>query len=103
MVRARHANGGAIPKESRLENAGIARGTIYVGTQICTKYSFFVKPTVKVLSSHECRGIGITMAWVTIENFWARRGRDAGEKRARTFANFDVGTVFFFSGTWACK
>ncbi len=38
--------GGAIPKESRLESEGIARGTIYVGIQICTKYSFFVKPTV---------------------------------------------------------
>ena len=46
MVRARHANGGAVPKESRLENEGIARGTIYVGIRICTKYSFFVKPTV---------------------------------------------------------
>ena len=48
MVRARHANGGAVPKESRLENEGIARGTIYVGIRICTKYSFFVKPTVSV-------------------------------------------------------
>ena len=47
MVRARHANGGAIPKESPLENKGIARGTIYAGIQICTKYSFFVKPTHK--------------------------------------------------------
>ena len=46
MVRARHANGGAIPKESRLENMGIARGTIYVGIQIWTKYSFFIKLTV---------------------------------------------------------
>ena len=40
------ANGGAVPKESRLENEDIARGTIYVGIRICTKYSFFVKPTV---------------------------------------------------------
>ena len=46
MVRAQHANGGAIPKESQLENEGIACGTIYVGIQLCTKYSFFVKPTV---------------------------------------------------------
>jgi len=46
MVRARHANGGAVPKESRLENEGIEHGTIYVGIRICTKYSFFVKPTV---------------------------------------------------------
>ena len=46
MVRARHANGGAVPKESRLENKGIVRGTIYVGIRICTKYSFFIKPTV---------------------------------------------------------
>ena len=37
----------------------------------------------------------ITTARVTIENFWARRGRDAGETRARTFTNFDVGTVYF--------
>jgi len=29
-----------------LENEGIARGTIYVGIRIWTKYSFFVKPTV---------------------------------------------------------
>jgi hypothetical protein len=36
-----------------------------------------------------------TTARVTIENFWARRGRDAGETRARTFANFDRGTVDF--------
>ena len=34
-------------------------------------------------------------ARVTIENFWARRGRDAGETRARTFTNFDRGTVDF--------
>ena len=46
MVRARHANCGAVPKESRLANECIARGTIYVGIRICTKYSFFVKPTV---------------------------------------------------------
>jgi len=45
MVRARHVNGGAVPKESRLENEGIARGTIHVGIRICMKYSFFVKPT----------------------------------------------------------
>jgi len=45
---ARHAaNGGAIPKESRLENEGIG-GTIYVGIRIHTKYSFFVKPTVVI-------------------------------------------------------
>ena len=31
------------PNESRLENEGIAHGTIYVGIRICTKYSFFVK------------------------------------------------------------
>ena len=37
----------------------------------------------------------ITTARVTIEKFWARRGRDAGETRARTFTNFDVGTVYF--------
>ena len=37
----------------------------------------------------------ITTARVTIENFWARRGRDAGETRARTFTNFDRGTVDF--------
>ena len=37
----------------------------------------------------------ITTARVTIENFWARRGPDAGETRARTFTNFDVGTVYF--------
>ena len=36
-----------------------------------------------------------TTARVTIENFWARRGPDAGETRARTFTNFDVGTVYF--------
>ena len=43
---ARHAaNGGAVPKESPLENEGIG-GIIYVGIRICTKYSFFVKPTV---------------------------------------------------------
>ena len=39
-------DGGAVPKESRLENKGIECGTIYVGIRICTKYSFFVKPTV---------------------------------------------------------
>jgi hypothetical protein len=37
----------------------------------------------------------LTTARVTIENFWARRERDAGETRARTFTNFDVGTVYF--------
>jgi len=36
--------GGAVPKESRLENEGIARGTVYVGIRIYTKYSFFVSP-----------------------------------------------------------
>jgi hypothetical protein len=30
--------------------------------------------------------------YYTIENFWARRGRDAGET---PFTNFDVGTVYF--------
>jgi len=34
-------------------------------------------------------------AWVTIENFWARRGRDAGETRASTFTIFYRGTVDF--------
>ena len=45
-------------------------------------------------------------ARVTIENFWARRGQDAGKTRARrgqdagktqvrTFTNFDRGTVYF--------
>ena len=29
------------------------------------------------------------------EDFWARRGREAGEKRARTFTNFDRGIVDF--------
>jgi len=48
MVRAGHANGGAVPKESQLENEGIVRGTIYVVIQICTKYPFFVKPTVSM-------------------------------------------------------
>ena len=37
---------------------------------------------------------GLTTAQVTIENFWARRGRDAGKTRARTFTNFDRGTVY---------
>ena len=55
----------------------------------------FVKPAVIVLSSHECRGIGITAARVAIENFWVRCGQDVGEKWARTFTNFDVGTVYF--------
>jgi hypothetical protein len=52
------------------------------------------------------REFPLTTARVTIENFWARcerdagetrarRGRDAGETRARTFTNFDVGTVYF--------
>ena len=36
-----------------------------------------------------------TTAQVTIENFLATRERDAGETRARTFTNFDVGTVYF--------
>jgi len=34
-------------------------------------------------------------ARVTIENFWLRSGRDTGEKWARTFTNFDRGTVDF--------
>jgi hypothetical protein len=38
---------------------------------------------------------GYTTARVTIENFWARSGQEAGEKRARTFTNFDRGTVDF--------
>jgi hypothetical protein len=33
-------------------------------------------------------------ARVTIENFWARRERDAGKTRARSFTNFHVGTVY---------
>jgi hypothetical protein len=36
-----------------------------------------------------------TTTRVTIENFWVRRERDAGETRARTFTNCDVGTVYF--------
>ena len=61
--------------------------------------------------------------WVTIETFWAGRGREAGEKRAksgreagkkqarsgqeagekpaRTFTNFDM--ELFILGIWACK
>jgi hypothetical protein len=35
------------------------------------------------------------MVWVTIENFWLRSRQEAGKKRARTFTNFDVGTVDF--------
>jgi hypothetical protein len=35
------------------------------------------------------------MVRVTIEKFWARNGRELGEKRARTFTNFDGGTVDF--------
>jgi hypothetical protein len=34
-------------------------------------------------------------ARVTIENFWARSGRELGENWARTFTNFDRGTVHF--------
>ena len=53
----------------------------------------------KVNSNYWADGIGrrvrITTARVTIENFWARRERDAGETRARTFTNFDRGTVNF--------
>ena len=41
------------------------------------------------------REFPLTTARVTIENFWARCERDAGETRARTFTNFDVGTVYF--------
>jgi hypothetical protein len=41
------------------------------------------------------RVILVTTARVTIENFWARRERDAGETLARTFTNFNVGTVYF--------
>ena len=48
-----------------------------------------------LLSKKFAYGDPITTARVTIENFWARRGRDAGETRARTFTNFDRGTVYF--------
>ena len=50
-------DGGAVPKESRLENEGISRRTIYVGIRICTKYSFFVMPTV-VMEIHIMVEIG---------------------------------------------
>jgi len=40
-------------------------------------------------------GLPFTTVRVTIENFWARHGQDAGEKRVRTFTHFGVGTVFF--------
>jgi hypothetical protein len=33
--------------------------------------------------------------WVTIEKYWSRSGRELGKKRARTFTNFDIGTVDF--------
>jgi len=33
---------------------------------------------------------------VTIEIFWARSGQEMGKKRARTFTNFDRGTVDFW-------
>ena len=36
-----------------------------------------------------------TTARVTIEKFWARSGRELGEKWARTFTNFDRGIVDF--------
>ena len=36
-----------------------------------------------------------TTARVTIENFWARSGRELGENFLRTFTNFDRGTVHF--------
>jgi hypothetical protein len=55
------------------------------------RYGKIVKPTVHSLSLSPSG----TTARVTIENFWARRGRDAGETRARTFTNFDRGTVHF--------
>ena len=42
-----------------------------------------------------------TTAPVTIENFWARSGRELGENFLRTFTNFDRGTVDL--GIWACK
>jgi hypothetical protein len=36
-----------------------------------------------------------TMTRVTIEKFWVRSRRELGEKRERTFTNFDRGTVDF--------
>jgi hypothetical protein len=33
--------------------------------------------------------------WVTIDKSWVRSGRELGEKQARTFTNFDRGTVDF--------
>jgi hypothetical protein len=36
-----------------------------------------------------------TTARVTIETFWARSGQDASKKWARTFTDFDIGTVDF--------
>ena len=36
------------------------------------------------------------MAQVIIENCWARSGQEAGEKWAKTFTNFDRGTLFSF-------
>ena len=41
------------------------------------------------------RSIISTKARVTIENFWARSGRELGENFLRTFTNFDRGTVDF--------
>ena len=47
-----------------------------------------------VLWSQSLRGFLITV-WVTIEKYWTRSGRELGKKRARTFTNFDIGTVDF--------
>jgi len=41
-------------------------------------------------------GVYYSTARITIEKFWARSGRELGEKRARTFTNFDRGTVDFW-------
>ena len=38
----------------------------------------------------------IITVWVTIEKFWARSGQELGKKWARTFTNFERGTVDFW-------
>ena len=40
-------------------------------------------------------GVGMSTVRVTIEKFWARSGREVGEKWERTFTNFDRGNDYF--------
>jgi hypothetical protein len=68
----------------------------FLGVGVLPKFFFFSTERAGPYPQVQLYWAGrITTARVTIENFWARSGRELYENFLRTFTNFDRGTVDF--------